>query len=159
LARYSDRAGNWCSAVKVIRQIILTGSAALLVTVVLLTSSFIFLDIAFNLTKIPKRCICPTINSDEDFRQFALEKMLQYGDPRILYQENLDVNPDYKITGIIGTRRWSYTHWSYIRGASFRLQAPPDHSHKSNIKSFDFSIDADECGRVLNVETMGASIF
>jgi hypothetical protein len=142
--------------VKVIRQIILTGSAALLVTVVLLTSSFIFLDIAFNLTKIPKRCICPTINSDEDFRQFALEKMFVYKAPRELYQQNLRVNPNYKITEIIGPRRWSYTHWSYIRGANFRLQAPSDHSHKSNIGSFEFSIDADECGRVLEDETMGS---
>ena len=141
---------------KVIRQIILTGSAALLVTVVLLTSSFIFLDIAFNLTKIPKRCICPTINSDENFRQFALEKMFVYKAPRELYQQNLRVNPNYKITEIIGPRIWSYTYWGYIRYANFRLQEPPDDSGKNNIIMFDFSIKADECGRVLEDETMGS---
>lgn len=144
---------------KVIKEWILALCVMFLVFSVLCGAFVVYVFVDTDLKNISKRCICPTIISEEDFRQFALEKMLQYGDPRILYQENLDVNPDYKITGIIGTRRWSYTHWSYIRGASFRLQAPPDHSHKSNIRSFDFSIDADECGRVLNVETMGASIF
>jgi hypothetical protein len=144
---------------KVIKEWILALCVMFLVFSVLFGAFVVYVFVDTDLKNISKRCICPTIISEEDFRQFALEKMLQYGDPRILYQENLDVNPDYKITGIIGTRRWSYTHWSYIRGASFGLQAPPDHSHKSNIRSFDFSIDADECGRVLNVETMGASIF
>jgi hypothetical protein len=144
---------------KVIKEWILALCVMFLVFSVLFGAFVVYVFVDTDLKNISKRCICPTIISEEDFRQFALEKMLQYGDPRILYQENLDVNPDYKITGIIGTRRWSYTHWSYIRGASFWLQAPPDHSHKSNIRSFDFSIDADECGRVLNVETMGASIF
>ena len=144
---------------KVIKEWILALCVMFLVFSVLFGALVVYVFVDTDLKNISKRCICPTIISEEDFRQFALEKMLQYGDPRILYQENLDVNPDYKITGIIGTRRWSYTHWSYIRGASFRLQAPPDHSHKSNIRSFDFSIDADECGRVLNVETMSASIF
>ena len=143
----------------VIKEWILALCVMFLVFSVLFGALVVYVFVDTDLKNISKRCICPTINSDEDFRQFALEKMLQYGDPRVLYQQNLDVNPDYKITEIIGTRRWSYTHWSYIRGANFRLQAPSDHSHKSNIGSFEFSIDADECGRVLNVETLGVLAF
>ncbi|MCA3363608.1 MAG: hypothetical protein ING08_03985 [Roseomonas sp.] len=144
---------------KVIKEWILALCVMFLVFSVLFGAFVVYVFVDTDLKNISKRCICPTIISDGDFRQFALDKMLQYGDPRVLYQQNLDVNPDYKITEIIGTRRWSYTHWSYIRGANFRLQAPSDHSQKSNIGSFEFSIDADECGRVLNVETLGVLAF
>ena len=144
---------------KVIKEWILALCVMFLVFSVLFGAFFVYVFVDTDLKNISKRCICPTIISEEDFRQFALAKMLQHGDPRVLYQQNLDVNPDYKITEIIGTRRWSYTHWSYIRGANFRLQAPSDHSQKSNIGSFEFSIDADECGRVLHVETLGVLAF
>lgn len=130
-----------------------------LVFFVLLSAPVVFAFVAYGLEDISKRCICPIIISDQDFRQFALEKMLHYREPRELYQQNLAVNPDYRIRESISARTWSYTYWSYIRSGDFRIQEPPDDSHKSNIRSFDFIITADECGRVLNVETMGALTF
>ena len=144
---------------KVIKEWILALCVMFLVFSVLFGALVVYVFVDTDLKNISKRCICPIIISDEDFRQFALEKMLQYREPRELYQQNLAVNPDYKISGFIGTRTWSYTYWSYIRYGDFRIQEPPDHSHKSNIRSFDFMITANECGRVLNVETMGALTF
>ena len=144
---------------KVIKEWILALCVMFLVFSVLFGAVVVYVFVDTDLKNISKRCICPIIISDEDFRQFALEKMLQYREPRELYQQNLAINPDYRIRESIRARTWSYTYWSYIRYGDFRLQAPSDPSLKSNTRSFDFIITADECGRVLNVETMGALTF
>ena len=125
---------------------------ALVLTVFIAGGIFVTID------DFSKRCKVPSISSEEQFKVFALEKMLSLSETAGgIYQSNILMDPNYVPPSSSSYWRWSWSYWSHIRGATFRLLDPPgqEPSRYRAGRPFQVSFTVDECGRVLGEEIGG----
>jgi len=115
-------------------------------------SVFNYAWMSVTIEQISKRCRCPSISSDEEFKTFALQKILSHSsDVMKIYRRNIELDASYIPHSSPSSRKWTHFYWSYTRSVTFYFEDPPGPGLFRDPWSYLFSVNSDECGRVMSV--------